>query len=258
MRFNKDTSNFSEDDFKKLLSDYKKNGNINARNTLVMKYAYIPQTVAIQLRGLANGYAQIDDMVNNGILTLIDCLDRFDISKGITFEYYAFMRVRGSIIDLVRRQDWVPRRVRELEKKINETRSMLYNKLGSEPSDSDIAAELDIPVEKLHTAAQEIDRSVVFSFEELIQNVSQLGSSLEAEGLSPEKKIINEEISKTLTQAIDSLNEREKLVISLYYYDELSLTEISKVIDVSIQRVSQIHAKAVSKLKESLKSYING
>ena len=137
-------------------------------------------------------------------------------------------------------------------------RKATYRCPGNWPICSFLIWRINSEWEKLHTAAQEIDRSVVFSFEELIQNVSQLGSSLEAEGLSPEKKIINEEISKTLTQAIDSLNEREKLVISLYYYDELSLTEISKVIDVSIRRVSQIHAKAVSKLKESLKSYING
>lgn len=258
MRFTKDSIPMTEEEFAEILADYQNTGNIEARNKLVMKYAYIPQTVAIQLRGLANGYAQVDDMVNHGIITLIDCFDRFDLGKGISFEYYAFMRVKGGIIDLVRKQDWIPRRVRSFEKKINETRTTLSHELGREPSDEELAKELNISVQKLHSASQEINNSVVFSFEELIQNMSQFGSSLETEGMSPEKKMVKEEMSKVLAEAIDSLSEREKLVVSLYYYEELTLSEISQVLDISVQRVSQINARAVSKLKASMKEYIYG
>ena len=153
MRFTKD-ENFTTEEFNSLLSEYREKGSIEARNTLIMKYAYIPQTAAIQLRGLANGYAQVDDMVNQGILTLIDCFNRFDTEKGITFEYYAFMRVRGGIIDLVRKQDWIPRRVRDLEKDINETRNRLLQTTGTEPTYEEIAKELNMPVEKLQGVSQ--------------------------------------------------------------------------------------------------------
>lgn len=258
MRFTKDSVQMTDEEFCKLLEDYQTTGDVEARNKLVMKYAYIPQTVAIQLRGLANGYAQVDDMVNQGIITLIDSLDRFDPKKGIAFEYYAFMRVKGGIIDLVRKQDWIPRRVRNLEKRINEKRNYLLHTLGREPSDEEIAKELEISVDKLHSTSQEINNSVVFSFEELIQNMSQFGSSLETEGMSPEKTMVKAEMNEILAKAIDALSEREKLVVSLYYYEELTLSEIAQVLGISAQRVSQINTRAVSKLKDSLSEYIYG
>ena len=258
MTFTKDKNTLTEEQFLPLLKEYRETGDISLRNKLVMNFAYIPQTVAIQLRGLANGYAQVDDMVNQGIITLMECLDRFDETKGITFEYYAFMRVRGGIIDLVRKQDWIPRRVREMDKKINEARNKLSHQLLREPTDEELANELGISVSKLSGAAAEINNSVVFSFEELIQNMSQMGSSLETEGMSPEKIMVKEEMQTVLANAIDELNEKEKLVVSLYYYENLTLTDIAQVMDVSLQRVSQINSKAVSKLRAAMEKYIYG
>lgn len=258
MNFTKDKATLTEEEFFALLAKYRENGDISARNQIVMNFAYIPQTAAIQLRGLANGYAQVDDMVNQGIMTLMECLDRFDESKGIAFEYYAFMRVRGSIIDLVRKQDWIPRRVRKMDKDINEAKNKLAHQLMREPTTEEIANELGTTPDKIISSAAEINNSVVFSFEELIQNMSQMGSSLEADGMSPEKKIIKEEMRSILAKAIDNLSEREKLVVSLYYYENLTLSDISQVIDVSVQRVSQINAKAVSKLKTAMEEYLYG
>lgn len=258
MNFTKNKNTFTEEQFLEKLAEYRSTGSKSVRNELVMNFAYIPQTVAVQLRGLANGYAQVDDMVNQGIITLMDCIERFDETKGIAFEYYAFMRVRGGVIDLIRKQDWVPRRVREMDKRINDARNALSHKLMREPTDAELAAELDISESKLSGAVAEINNSVVFSFEELIQNMSQMGSSLETDGLSPEKKLVKEEMQKVLAKAIDGLSEKERMVVSLYYYDELTLSDIAQVLEVSVQRVSQINSKAVSKLKAAMEKYVYG
>ncbi len=251
----------TDEEFDFLFSKYKETGDISIRNELVMAYSYIPKTVAIQLRGIAQGYAQVDDMINQGIITLMDCIDRFDASKNIRFEYYAFMRVKGGIIDLVRKQDWVPRRVRDMSKKINEASMALSNKLMREPTMDELADYLQIDREKLESTYCEINNSVVFSFEELIQNLSQMGTALEGDAttdFSPEKKLIREELLGALKSAIEALSEKEQLVISLYYYDNLILADIADVMEVSVQRVSQIHTKAVSKLRKALESYVYG
>lgn len=251
----------SDEEFLSLFKHYKETKDISARNKIVLNFSYIPQTVALQLRGLSQGYAQVDDMVNQGIVTLMDCIEKFDADKGISFEYYAYMRVRGGIIDLVRKQDWIPRRVREMSKRIAEAQSELSNKLMREPTIEELSEHMAIPVEKLEACSTEINNSVVFSFEELIQNMSQMGSSLEGEGnedLSPEKKLIKQEMRQVLKQAIDDLSDREKTVVSLYYYESLTLSDIAQVLEISVQRVSQINAKAVSKLKTAMEKYIYG
>lgn len=249
----------SDEEFYRIQKKYKETNDIKIRNMLVMEYSYIPQTVAMQLRGLAASYAQVDDMVNQGMIALIDSVERFDYNKGIRFETYAFMRVKGSVIDLIRKQDWIPRRVRMTKKEINSTVSILSNELGREPTDAEVAERMNISVEKLSKYYEEIAGGVVLSFEELVQNVSQMGNVLDADendDISPEKNFLKQELRTLLTEAIDSLSERDRLVVTLYYYENLTLAEIAEVLDITIQRVSQINARAVSKIKEKLKDYI--
>ena len=193
------------------------------------------------------------------IITLIDCIDRYDISKGIRFESYAYMRVRGGIIDLIRKQDWIPRRVRVNAKEINRTASELANMLGREPTQQEIADKMGIDIQKLRKYNAEISNAAVYSFEELIQNVSQMGGALEnssADDITPERNLLREELRKVLKEAIENLSERERLVITLYYFENLNLSDISKVMEVSVQRVSQINTRAVTKLRDCLKDYL--
>lgn len=249
----------SDEEFLRLFSKYKENGDISLRNKLVMSYGYIAKIAALQLRGLANSQAQVEDMINNGMIILIDCIDKFDPSKEVKFESYAFMRVRGGIIDLIRKQDWIPRRVRANSKKINDTYNSLCSKLRREPTPEEMAKELNISVEKLEKYNCEISNATVYSFEELIQNVSQMGNVLEnstLDDITPEKKILKNEMRKVLAEAIDELSERERLVVSLYYYENLNLADIAKVLEVSVQRVSQINTKVIAKLKSKLNNYI--
>lgn len=251
----------TEEEVAALHEQYKHTGDIKLRNMLVMNYSYIAKTAAMQLRGLAQGYAQIEDMVNHGMITLIDCIDKYDASKGMKFESYAFMRIRGSVIDLVRKQDWIPRRVRTAAKEISDAKAVLCTELRREPTEDEIAKKLGIPVSKLRQYNYEVAGSVTFSFEELIQNVNQMGSLLESATSdygTPEKQVLKNELRDILKSAIEELNERERLVVTLYYFENLNLSEIAQVLEVSVQRVSQISSKAISKIRKKMSEYMEG
>lgn len=250
----------TDEEFAALFNEYKSTGNIAVRNKLVMAYSYIAKVSAFQLRGIAATTAQLEDMINHGIITLIDCIEKFDASKGMKFESYAYMRVRGGIIDLIRKQDWIPRRVRVNAKAVNNAYSELANTLGREPTQAEIAEKMGIDVDKLSRYNAEISNSVTYSFEELIQNVSQMSDVLEnstKDDITPEKKLLKNELRNALAQAIEELSERERLVVTLYYYENLNLADIAKVMNVTVQRISQINSRAIGKLKDKLNDFLN-
>lgn len=244
-----------------LMQQYQECRDVKIRNELVMHYSYIAKTVAMQMRGIASNYAQLEDVVNQGIITLIDCIEKYDPAKGIKFESYAFMRVRGAVIDFVRKQDWLPRRVRLTAKNISEAHDKLCNQLLREPTQQELADYLNMPLATLAKYYSEMSNSVMLSFEGLIQNVNQMGDLLENfmdEDSVPENSIFRRELRETLQEAIDTLSERERLVITLYYYEHLKLSDIAKVLEVSDQRVSQINSKAILKLKYKMEKYMKG
>ncbi len=249
----------SEEEFLRLHAQYKSGGDISIRNRIVMAYGYIAKIAALQLRGAVSSQAQVEDMINQGMIILIDCVDKFDPSREVKFESYAFMRVKGGIIDLIRKQDWIPRRVRVNSKKINDTYNLLCAELKREPTLEEVADKLGMTVQKLEKYNCEIANSNIYSFEELIQNVSQMGNVLEnstLDDITPEKRTLKKELRKVLTEAIDELSEREKLVITLYFFENLNLADIAQVLEVSIQRVSQINSRAIEKLRSKMNSYI--
>lgn len=249
----------TDEEFIKLLAEYRESGDVSLRNRLVMEYSHVAQVSAMQLRGIASSTAQIEDMVNQGIIILIDCIERFDPEKGVKFETYAYMRVRGGIIDMVRKQDWIPRRVRVNAKVINNTYNELCSELRREPTQEELAYRMGISVKKLEKYNAEVSNSAVFSFEELIQNITQMGNVLESstrDDITPEKKLLKEELRVVLKEAIDELSERERLIVTLYYFENLNLSDIAKVMDVSVQRVSQINSRAVTKLRNKLNDYL--
>ena len=244
-----------------LKQEYKQTGNIAVRNQLVMHYSYIAKTVASQMRGIFTNFAQQEDIVNQGILALMDCMERFDPGKGIRFESYAFMRVRGAVIDFVRKQDWLPRRVRLTAKSMAQVHDQLCNELLREPTQQEIADRMNISMQTLSQYYSEISNSVMFSFEELLQNTNQMGDALESSmgsGAGPEGNLFREELRETLKQAIDALSERERLVVTLYYYEHLKLSDIAAVMKVTEQRVSQINSRAIAKLREPMEKYMKG
>lgn len=245
-----------------VMEEYKKTGDIELRNQLVLHYSYIAKTVAAQMRGITASYAQMEDVVNQGIITLIDCLEKFEPSKAVKFESYAFMRIKCANIDFVRKQDWLPRRVRKTAKDISVAYDELSNQLMREPSTKEIADHIGMPEATVNKHYSEISNSVMLSFEMLLQSSLYGGDSSPEgqadEGSLPENRMLKEELRQQLIEAIESLTERERLVVSLYYYEHLKLYEIAEILKVSESRVCQTHSKAILKMRSRLEKYMKG
>ena len=245
-----------------ILVEYQKSKDLELRNLLVMHYSYIAKTVAAQMRGVTSSYAQMEDIVNQGILTLIDCIEKFSPGKGVKFESYAFMRVKCANIDFVRKQDWLPRRVRKTAREVTTVYNQLSSELMREPTRREIAQRLGVSEETVDKHYSEISNSVMLSFEMLLQN-SLMGAegasnTFAGEDSQPETNLMRQELRRQLIDAIDHLTEKERLVISLYYNERLKFAEIAHVMGVSEARISQTHSKAVLKMRQKLEKYMKG
>lgn len=242
-----------------LMELYQKTRDVELRNKLVMYYSSIAKTVAFQMRGIFGDYAQMEDIVNQGIIALIDCVERFDLDKQVKFQTYAYLRVRGAVIDFVRKQDWIPRRIRVASKNINHAYDELCNELLREPTHAEIADKMDISVEALDKYYSEISGAVTLSLEGSIQGMNYVESSLDefvGSQDAADTGLYQKELKDIIRESISSLTEREQQVISLYYYEELKQAEIAHILQVSEQRVSQIISKAVQKIKITVQNYM--
>ncbi|MFY9121050.1 MAG: FliA/WhiG family RNA polymerase sigma factor, partial [Syntrophomonadaceae bacterium] len=239
------------------LTAYKKNNDQDARNQLLDAYIPLVKYVAGRMAMNLPSSVETGDLESFGFFGLLDALDKFDETRQIKFETYAATRIRGAILDGLRSMDWVPRSVRSkirmLEKQVYE----LTNELGRSPSDSEVAAALDLTPERYYELLTEVKGVNLFSLDETIATDKE-GDSLkivdlviDSDGL-PEHKIVETESVEELTAAVESLSEREQLVLALYYHEGLTLKEIGHVLEVSESRVSQIHTKAVMTLRRKL------
>lgn len=243
-----------------LIAEYQATRDIEIRNKIVMDNLPLVKTIALQMRGVYSKYADLEDILNQGIVTLMDCVERFDQEKNAKFETYASLRIRGAIIDFVRKQDWVPRRVRNSIKEIEDAASTLSHRLMREPSHKELAEYLGVTEDELAESISEGQASVVISFEGVLQDIQAyfLKTKEKDPDADPEGRVLKNELHSVLKQAIQSLTEKEQLVISLYYYDELKLSDIADVMGISQARACQLHTKAISKMQERLKSYMQG
>lgn len=245
-----------------LLRLYKESGNEELKWPLVLRYEGLIKNAAMQIRGVYSSFAQIDDIINEGILTLLWAIDKYDPDKGVKFETYVSKRIRGMIIDLARRQDWIPRSVRKSAKEIDNATMELYNELGRYPTAEEIAEHLHVSVDKYHEALGKTNLFNVLSLdmvlEETMENKKsvQLPSNNQQE--QPEAHLLEQELHGKLVEALHSLKENEQLVVSLYYVDELNMKEIAKILEVSEPRISQIHANALRKMRLFLKDDMIG
>ena len=235
------------EDMVRVLDDYRKSGGQELRNRLIVHYLPIVRSAAVQLRSMAGSLLEQEELIDQGVLALIECLERYDPDRGARFETFAFMRIRGAMIDYIRSQDWVPHRARNFQKKVDEAFSILSHEQMREPDVGDVADYLDIPVEKVENHIKDMTAIVA-------------KGELEAGGIEgkPEESLFYKELMETLTSAIDGLGEKERLVITLYYYEELKYSEIAQVMGIGQSRVCQIHTKAIHKLKTSLEDYMRG
>ena len=236
-----------------LLFRYKSTGDVEIKNELVLRYIHIVKNVAIQMRGVYNDFAQIDDIVNEGVLVLMSSLDKFDISKNVKFESFISKRIRGLVIDIARKNDWIPRSVRKISKDIDKATNILYMQLGRMPTDVEMANYMDMSVEKYQESLGKTNLMNVLSYEMLLEEMNNGKSSTQIMNLNneliPEKYFDNLEVEKEIKNAIEKLRDNEKLVISLRYVQELNMKEIASVMGVSEPRVSQIHSNAIRKLR---------
>lgn len=241
-----------------LLCLYKSSGDTDIKKELVLRYVHIVKNVAIQMRGIYNDFAQIDDIVNEGVLVLMSSLDKFDINKNVKFESFISKRIRGLVIDIARKNDWIPRSIRKTAKDIDKATNVLYMQLGRMPTDMEIASYMNISVEKYQEDLGKTNLMNVLSYEMLLEEINNgkysnqiMNSNMDS---MPEKYLDNLEIEREIKSGLESLRENEKLVISLRYVQELNMKEIASVIGVSEPRISQIHSNAIRKLR----IYLNG
>lgn len=240
-----------------LWEQYYATKDIDIRNQIIEKYSHLVKIIALKMRGIYQQYGDLDDIVNEGIIALIDAIEKFDLSKNTKFETYASIRIKGSIIDYVRKQDWTPRKVKSDYKIIKDAEDLLSNKLDRAPSDNEIAEYLKMDISDYNRIISNAYGTSMLSFEELIEEANLVENGISVGNEQPENEIESKELYKVLVDNVNKLNEKEKLIISLYYKEELKLKDIAQILDISNSRVSQIHTSALQKLEKSIRNYIN-
>jgi RNA polymerase sigma factor for flagellar operon FliA len=232
--------------------DYYKTRDLSVRNQIILKYVYLVKHVVNKMWGSYSHLKQMEDLVSCGVLGLIDAIERYDLSRGVKFETYAYFRIRGEIIDQIRKSDWIPKNVRMQSKKIEQTMAFLEDKLGRQPSEQEIADHMLIKIEDLKKFLGQCHSLSVVSLDEHVLDATYGSALLADKAEAPERLANDNEMKEVLTNAIETLTDKEKMVVSLYYFEEMNLKEIGVVLGVSESRVSQIHTKALLRMKNRL------
>ena len=245
-----------------LLRLYKQTGDEALKWPLVLRYEGMIKNAALQVRGVFSGFAQVEDIVNEGILTLLAAVDKFDPEKGVKFETYVAKRIRGMVIDLARKQDWLPRNVRQRAREIDEAVSDLSNELGRAPTEREVADRLGVTLERYQKDAARSALNNTLSLDALMDSTDTDTYRFELtdrdERGQPEAALQDRELQETLAAGVKSLQENEQIVLSLYYEKNLHMKEIAQVMELSEPRISQIHARAIQKLREYMTEYMTG
>ena len=242
-------------DNEELLLLYKETGDNEAKWALVMRFREQIRRIALRACGIYNGFSQLDDIIHEGILVLLNAVDRFDPAKGVKLETYVSKRLKGMIIDLSRKQDWMPRQLRQKSTQINRAMEELSVQLGRTPSSQEMADYLGMSQAEYEKALSDTAGANLLSFEMLLDSCGNGGGKIPQNGFddSPEERYEERELHEDLTAGIQSLRPNEQLVLSLYYEKELTMKEIAQVMGVSPPRVSQIHSHAIQRLRVFLK-----
>ncbi len=239
---------------------YKERNDPQARDELILAYSPLVKYVAGRMSSGLPPHIEEADLVSYGLLGLISALERFDPSRHVKFETYAIARIKGSILDELRALDWVPRSVRSWARKVEAAVTSLENRLGRAPSDEEVAAELGVQVEEFQEILNQISCSTLVALDEFWdttasgQEKAALIETIEdKEARDPLQEFRTRALRETLADAIRRLPERERIVIGLYYYEGLTLKEIGEILGVTESRVSQLHTKAILRLRGRIK-----
>lgn len=236
---------------------YAKTNDAAIKEKLIIEYAPLVKYVAGRLNIYLGQNVEYDDLISYGIFGLIDAIDKFDTEKGVKFETYASLRIRGAILDNIRKMDWVPRSLRQKHKQVEQAYMKLESELGRAATDEEVAGVMNLSMEEFQDLVKKINILSLISLEEYMEQNYEVNLNIQKKENNdqPENHLEMEELKRILKEAIEKLPEREQKVIFFYYFDELTLKEISAIMGVSESRISQIHTKAIMRLKGKLGKY---
>ena len=225
------------------------------KTVLLEQHTVLVKRIAYHLLARLPASVLVDDLIQSGMIGLFEAANNFDNSKGASFETFAGIRIRGAMLDEIRRGDWTPRSVHKNSRMVSEAIKQLEAKLGRDVSDIEVAEKLDISLNDYHHILSEVSTGKILGIDELgvSEDAIKFGEACHVD--DPYQKIEHSAFKKGLAQCIKSLPEREALVLSLYYDEELNLREIGQVLDISESRVSQIHSQAMHRLKARMQSW---
>ena len=232
------------------------------REEVIIQYSPMIKYVANRIAMRLPPHIEVDDLISVGVLGLMDAITKYDSSRGAKFKTYAEFRVRGAILDELRSMDWVPRSIRQKASKVDKVVQGLQAKLRRTPEDEEVAKEMGLSLDQFHETLNETKSIPIFSLEDLGiakesgDQQSLLDCLAGKADADPQTQIRLVELKEIIAKAIDALPEKERLMVSLYYYEELTMKEIGAVLDITESRVSQIHSKAVYRLRTKLKAII--
>jgi RNA polymerase sigma factor FliA len=254
----------SMSDIDSLWTQYRATGNQTFKDRLLVEYSGLVKFIAQRVAMNLPPSVELDDLISAGIMGLIKAVEGFEPERGLKFETFATHKVRGAILDELRAMDWVPRSVRQKNRSLQKAYTELENKFGRMPYDDEVAAHLGLSPEEFEDMLSDVAPATILSLEEALpdrgddsKSLSLLDTIEDPQGTNPLKEIGYQEMKRILKDAIGQLPEKEKLVVALYHYEELTLKEIGEVLGLTESRVSQIHSKAMLKLRAKLIQKIN-
>ena len=242
----------------KLWDSYREKPTPELREQIIIEYAPLVKVVAGRLSMYLGKNVEFDDLVSYGVFGLIDAIDKFDLSKDVKFETYASLRIRGSILDQIRKMDWIPRTVRQKQKKIDDAIKIIEMRTGKNATDEEIAIELGLSDEELLDWQSQLKVTNVVSLNEFVEQGTEpaMDAHSNSHFIQPEDMVSQQELKQMLEEALGLLTEKENRVVLMYYYEDLTLKEISQVLEVSESRVSQLHTKAIAKMRKKMGNYL--
>lgn len=245
-----------KDNLDEIWKKYKVDKSPEAKEKLIIHYVELVKVISGRMFSTYSAHIEFDDIVSYGVLGLIDAIEKFDSEKNVKFETYANFRIKGSIIDQIRALDWIPRSKRQKFKALDETMNRLQNEYGDTLNDNIIADEMGMTTDELGELMGEMTSISIVSLDEKLSENSNFSIKSDVASDCPDRSYEEKETKEILAKIIDGLSEKERLVITLYYYEELTYKEISVIMGISESRISQIHTKAILNIKGKLKAQI--
>ncbi len=254
------TEDKADQSFQEQWAEYQRTKDVHIRNAMTQQYSYIVKCIALKIVGHYSFFNYMEDLVNEGIIALIDSFDKFNPNKNVKFETYASIKIRGAMIDFIRKQDGFSRRLKNIAKTLSEAKGEMANRLGREPVDAEMAEYLQVSLKEYEKMLTQANTLTVLSFEEMVYEKGMEAIPLYNDNESarvPEQVALDNELRDVLAQSVELLNDKERLVVSLYYKEQMKIKDISVILGIGASRVSQIHSSALKKLKEHMTEYYN-